>query len=128
MNSFWKKAGRTVKKVDNQKTDDGVFDSIEEEMRLFQAELEAEFEQKRQECRLAREEALLRLSEMERETVKKVEGEWAEKEQQLAVLDGKLVEEAREMRMIIAEKTLSGEEMETLLNEALLLVLGEETA
>ena len=30
--------------------------------------------------------------------------------------------------MIIAEKTLSGEEMETLLNEALLLVLGEETA
>jgi glycerate-2-kinase len=117
-----------VKKVDNQKTDDGVFDSIEEEMRLFQAELEAEFEQKRQECRLAREEALLRLSEMERETVKKVEGEWAEKEQQLAVLDGKLVEEAREMRMIIAEKTLSGEEMETLLNEAFLLVLGEETA
>ena len=128
MNSLWKKAGRTVKKVDNQKTDDGVFDSIEEEMRLFQAELEAEFEQKRQECRLVREEALLRLSEMERETVKKVEGEWAEKEQQLAVLDGKLVEEAREMRMIIAEKTLSGEEMETLLNEALLLVLGEETS
>ena len=128
MNSLWKKAGRTVKKLDDQKAGSGVFDSVEEEIRLFQAELEAEFEQKRQECRLAREEALLRLSEMERETVKKVEGEWAEKEQLLAALDGRLTEETREMRRIIAEKTLTGEEMEALLNEALLLVLGEETS
>ena len=117
-----------MKKLDDQKAGSGVFDSVEEEIRLFQAELEAEFEQKRQECRLAREEALLRLSEMERETVKKVESEWAEKEQLLAALDGRLTEEAREMRRIIAEKTLTGEEMEALLNEALLLVLGEETS
>ena len=52
------------------------FNEIEEALRAYSSELEAELQEKARECLLAEEEALLRLSQMEAETLKQAGEEW----------------------------------------------------
>lgn len=62
-------------------------EGVENEVRRFESILAAEYERKKEECRSIRERALLHLSEMEQETLRIAEGEWAGKERALEVME-----------------------------------------
>lgn len=104
----------------------GEFNEIEKELRVYSTELEAEFEEIKRECRLAEEKALLRLSEMEKETLKQVGEEWHSREEALALLS-----EEMDREILSLEKKLSGDPAEedrlkALLDEAFATLLGEK--
>lgn len=99
--------------------------SVEEEIRSFQDALEIEFEHKVQECRLAKEEALLRLSEMEKETIRKVEEEWGDKQAKIDSLGKELEREIEFFSVAIAEKADYCEAKGDLLTDFWKLLVGE---
>lgn len=102
------------------------FGEIEEEIRRFSGELEAELEQKRRECRLAREQALLRLSEMEAETLRKVQAEWQEREKDLEVLASGLEMEIAAIRDEISGRIAGDPSLKALREEVFAVLLGEK--
>lgn len=62
-------------------------EGVEDEVRRFESILAAEYERKKEECRLIRERALLHLSEMERESLRIAEDEWTGKEHALEAME-----------------------------------------
>ncbi len=104
----------------------GGFGDTEEALKIFSAGLAEEFEEKQRECRLEEEEALLRLSEMEKETLKQVADEWKLKEEVLSGLSLEVEDEIRTLKEKFAGKLVDPYRMGALLEEAFALLLGEE--
>ena len=104
----------------------GEFGEIEEEIRRFSGELDAELEQKRRECRLAREQALLRLSEMEAETLRQVEAEWRAREKELELLASSLEKEISSIRDEISGRISGDLVLKNLREEIFAALLGEK--
>jgi len=104
----------------------GEFGEIEEEIRRFSGELDAALEKKRKECRLAREQALFRLSEMEAETLRKVQAEWQEREKDLEVLASGLEMEIAAIRDEISGRIAGDPSLKALREEVFAVLLGEK--
>lgn len=104
----------------------GEFGEIDEEIRRFAGELEEKYEQKRRECRLAREQALLRLSEMEAETLRRVEAEWQTREKDLELLASGLETEIASIREDVSGRIAGGPALKVLQEELFAVVLGEK--
>ena len=104
----------------------GEFGEIEEEIRRFSGELDAALEKKRKECRLAREQALLRLSEMEAETLRQVEAEWRAREKELELLASSLEKEISSIRDEISGRISGDPVLKNLREEIFAALLGEK--
>lgn len=104
----------------------GEFDEVEEEIRRFSGELQEKYEQKRRECRLDRDQALLRLSEMEAETLRKVEAEWSAREKDLELLAAGLEREIASIRDDVSGRIGGGPALKALQEEFFAMVLGEK--
>ena len=104
----------------------GEFGEIEEEIRRFSGELDAALEKKRKECRLAREQALLRLSEMEAETLRQVEAEWQAREKELELLASCLEKEISSIRDEISGRISGDPVLKSLREEVFAALLGEK--
>lgn len=104
----------------------GEFDEVEEEIRRFSGELEEKYEQKRRECRLDRDQALLRLSEMEAETLRQVEAEWRAREKELELLASSLEKEISSIRDEISGRISGDPVLKSLREEVFAALLGEK--
>jgi hypothetical protein len=104
----------------------GEFGEIGDEIRCYSGELESELEKKRRECRLAREQALLRLSEMEKETFRRVEEEWQSREHDLALLSSGLEKELELIRQDVSGRVSGGSALKALMEDTFAAVLGEK--
>ena len=102
------------------------FGEIEEEIRRFSGELDAALEKKRKECRLAREQALLRLSEMEAETLRQVEVEWQAREKEIDLLASCLEKEISSIRDEISGRISGDPILKNLREEVFAALLGEK--
>ncbi|MBL3539270.1 hypothetical protein [Aminivibrio sp.] len=103
----------------------GEFGEIEEEIRRFAGELEEKFEQKQKECHLAREQALIRLSEMEAETLRRVEAEWQTREKELELLASGLEAEIASVREDVSGRIAGDGALRVLQEKFFAALLGE---
>lgn len=103
------------------------FALVEEEIRRFSGELYAELKEKEEECRLAKEEALLRITEMEREGLARVEGEWDAREKALADLERDLLKELERLTTSAGRTSAEEELLKALSDDLFAKLLGEES-
>jgi hypothetical protein len=101
------------------------FNEIEEALRAYSSELEAELQEKARECLLAEEEALLRLSQMEAETLKQAGEEWHAREEALSLLSEEMEKEILSLREGLSGGLAEKGKISALLDEAFALLLGE---
>lgn len=102
------------------------FALVEEEVRRFSRELDEELKEKEEECRLAKERALLRISEMEREALAKVEEEWKPRERDLANLEEIFAKELDQIKISVGGASSEDKPLKALTDEFFTKLLGEE--
>ena len=110
---------------DKNRSSPGDFGEIEEALRIYSIKLGEELEEKKRECRAAEEEALLRLSEMEAETLKQVKEEWSAREEALALLSEEMDREVMSLKDRLSEQAEKNEMLGALVDEAFAMLLGE---